>query len=186
MGDLLSLDRYLFELINIHWSNPIFDAVLPILREKLFWAPFYVFLLTYAIVNLGHRKWYFLFMLFVTVAMADLTSSELIKKTVQRPRPCHELANIPDIHLRVHCGGGYSFTSSHAANHFAVAVFLMFTIFQRPRWLRFGLFLWAFSISFAQVYVGVHYPLDILGGTLVGVSYGLLMAWLYDYFVGGE
>lgn len=185
MGDLFGLDRYLFELINVQGSNSFFDVVMPILREKLFWAPFYVFLLTYALVNLRKNKWYFIMMLFVTVSMADLTSSELIKKTVQRPRPCQELV-VPDINVLVHCGGGYSFTSSHAANHFAVAVFLMFTIFKQPKWLRYLLFLWAFSISYAQVYVGVHYPLDIFGGALVGVSYGLVMAWLYEYFFGGD
>ncbi len=186
MGDLLDLDRYLFELINIHWSNSFFDVILPLFREKLFWAPFYVFLLTYALVNLHKKRWFFIGMLLMTVALADLTSSELIKKTVQRPRPCQTMADIPDMHLLAHCGSGYSFTSSHAANHFAIAVFLMFTIFQRPKWVRYGLFLWAFMISYAQVYVGVHYPLDILGGSLVGVSYGLLMAWLYEFFFGGD
>ncbi len=181
MGDLLKFDQHLFELINIHWSHPFFDAVLPMFREKLFWLPFYVFLLVYALVNLGRLRWLFVGLLILAVGLSDLTSSELIKKTVQRPRPCHEQTKIPDIHVLVPCGSGYSFTSSHASNHFAVAMFLMFSIFKRPRLLKWLLFLWAFTISYAQVYVGVHYPLDVLGGALVGISYGLLMAWVFDY-----
>jgi len=182
MGDLLDFDRYLFELINVHWSNALFDLVLPIFREKLFWMPFYTFILVFAVLNLGRKRWFFISLLFVTVALSDLTSSELIKKTVQRPRPCHEMSYISDIQLRIHCGSGYSFTSSHAANYFAVAMFLMFTIFKRPKVLKWILFFWAFAISYAQVYVGVHYPLDIVGGAMVGISYGLIMAWIYDYF----
>ena len=182
MGNLLDLDQYLFELINTEWANPFFDFILPLFREKLIWAPLYLFVISYALLNLKAQKWYFLFLLLVTVSMTDLTSSELIKKTVKRPRPCHEISNLEPIQVRVHCGSGYSFTSSHAANHFAVAVFLIFTLFKRYRWAKVLLFFWAFTISFAQVYVGVHYPLDILGGALVGTSYALLMAWFFDFF----
>ncbi|MBK8556199.1 MAG: phosphatase PAP2 family protein [Lewinellaceae bacterium] len=73
---------------------------------------------------------------------------------------------------RVSCGGGYSFTSSHAANHFAVAVFLAAVFGGLSRWLRPGLLLWAAVISFAQVYVGVHYPGDVLAGALLGAIIG--------------
>lgn len=186
MVDILQYDRQLFELINTHWSNDFFDILLPLFREKLVWAPFYVFLLAYALVNLGTKRWYFILFLFGTVALSDLTSSELIKKSIQRHRPCQEIANFDQINVRVHCGSGFSFTSSHAANHFAIALFLVFTVFRQTKWVKFPLVLWAFTISYAQVYVGVHYPLDILGGTIVGAIYAFVMSWLYINFTGSD
>ena len=75
----------------------------------------------------------------------------------------------------VKCGGGYSFTSSHATNHFAMAAFVLVLFGRRYRWLKAPLWFWAFSISYGQVYVGVHYPLDIFGGALLGIAIGTLI-----------
>jgi undecaprenyl-diphosphatase len=115
----------------------------------------------------------------MTVGVADQLSSELIKKKVERLRPCRETQLQPAARTLVHCGGGYSFTSSHATNHFAVAVFIFFSwglCWKRWRWL---LLLWAASISLGQVYVGVHYPLDILVGAINGSILGYLGSLTY-------
>ena len=82
--------------------------------------------------------------------------------------------------LRVHCGGGYSFTSSHATNHFALATFLVIILGPFFKWIRIPIFLWAASIAFGQVYVGVHYPLDVLAGSIVGILLGILMTKFYQ------
>jgi undecaprenyl-diphosphatase len=87
------------------------------------------------------------------------------------------------LHLR-HCSGSYSFTSSHAANHFGMATFVSLTLYSTfRRWIYLS-YLWAFFIAYAQVYVGVHYPLDVVGGAGLGVLAGLLTASVFNKQVG--
>jgi undecaprenyl-diphosphatase len=104
--------------------------------------------------------------------LSDTTSSNLIKKNVRRLRPCNDVEMQDRIHERVRCGGGYSFTSSHAANHFAAAVFLIGVFGLSGRWQQKALLGWAAAIAVSQVYVGVHYPLDVTCGALLGVAIG--------------
>ena len=114
--------------------------------------------------------------------LADTTSSRLIKNTVKRVRPCNDENVKMHVKLLVPCGSGYSFTSSHAANHFAAAVFIIFTFLDNRKWLKWSLLVWAASISFGQVYVGVHYPLDVICGGLLGSGIGWLCAYLFQRF----
>ena len=102
-------------------------------------------------------------------------SSEVIKKSIERPRPCQTLEHIE---MRVHCGTGYSFTSSHATSHMALAVFWvqLFTAWGRRRWWFIP---WALLVGFAQIFVGVHYPLDVLSGFVLGATIGMLFYYLY-------
>ncbi|MBK8699845.1 MAG: phosphatase PAP2 family protein [Saprospiraceae bacterium] len=86
--------------------------------------------------------------------------------------------------MLVRCGSGYSFTSSHATNHFAIATFLSFSLGTFLRKVRTPLFTWAGVISLAQVYVGVHFPLDVLCGGLLGFSVGLFWAWVFMRYYG--
>lgn len=115
--------------------------------------------------------------LFLSVGASDLTSSFLIKENIQRIRPCNDKIFQKQVFLRAPCGSGYSFTSSHAANHFAIATFLSLAIGNILSIYRYMLFFWAVSIGFAQVYVGVHYPLDVFVGFGVGWIFGLLMTY---------
>ncbi len=175
MESLLALDRTLFEWINSGWSNPVFDALLPYCREKLFWAPLYLFVAVFAWLNHGIRGWWIIGGLVLAVGLADFTSSTLIKKNVQRLRPCNDPVLQSQVVLRAGCGSGYSFTSSHAANHFAAAVFLIGALGPLGRWVRFALPAWAALIALSQVYVGVHYPFDVLCGAAVGAVIGWLV-----------
>ena len=139
--------------------------------------PFYVFLFSFLMINFGKKGLLFLLFAVLTIAVADTVSSKIIKKTVQRIRPCNDPFMAPSVDLKIECGGGYSFTSSHATNHFALAFFLIF-IFgkfdfgKKNKWLNGLLFLWAASIAYAQVYVGVHYPLDVVSGAIIGSLIG--------------
>lgn len=171
---LLEADKTVFLWINGTLSNGLFDAVLPWCRERLFWAPVYLFLFLLLGINLGFRKGFIIAaFLGLTVGLADFTSSELIKKNVKRVRPCNDLLLNEYVSLRIaECGGGYSFTSSHAANHFAAAVFLIGIFGRCNRWVRPTLLFWAGLIALSQVYVGVHYPLDVTCGALLGVVAG--------------
>lgn len=168
-----TLDTTLFYWINSVGSNSIFDFLLPLFRERWFWAPFYLFILVFTLQNFGRRKGMIVVLgLVLAVGLADYTSSTLIKKNVQRLRPCNDPAVRALVVQRVSCGSGYSFTSSHAANHFAAAVFLSMVLGARISRIGKGLLLWAAAIAYSQVYVGVHYPGDVLGGALLGSGIG--------------
>ena len=169
---ILSLDEQLFTFINSSMSHPFLDHLLVPIRDKLFWIPFYIFTISFVVINYTGKKLWFFFYLVIVITLADQLSSNVIKKHVERPRPCNEQHLIGQVVERVHCGRGYSFTSSHATNHFAVATYLFFCLGSYLLIFRWPLFLWAFMISLAQVYVGVHYPLDILCGALLGIIIG--------------
>ena len=90
---------------------------------------------------------------------------------------------VDNVHFRVSCGGGYSFPSSHAANHFALAVFLIGIFGFAGQWQQKALLAWAGLIAFSQVYVGVHYPLDVICGAILGVLAGYLSLYFWRKYV---
>ena len=109
-------------------------------------------------------------------------SSKVVKESVMRLRPCNDAEIKADVNLLVRCGSGYSFTSSHATNHFAIAAFISMTLGMVLPLIRWPFYLWAASIAFGQVYVGVHYPFDVISGALLGWLIGVLAAKLYNRF----
>ena len=115
-------------------------------------------------------------------AISDTLSSQIIKKNVQRIRPCNDPLISNMVELKVKCGGGYSYTSSHATNHFALAFFLIYTLGVQFRWIKWVLIFWASSIAYGQVYVGVHYPFDVISGAIIGGIIGILVATWYRSF----
>jgi membrane-associated phospholipid phosphatase len=178
---ILQYDVKAMVLINRKMANPFFDWILPWLRESTFWVPLYIFLIAWGIMNLGRKALWWVLSAFLTIGLSDQVSSGFIKNTVARVRPCRDPEVLPQILLRLeHCSGAFSFTSSHAANHFALAMFIYASLVNTvPSRITGWLFLWAAAIGYAQVYVGVHYPLDVLGGTLVGLVCGWLTSKLY-------
>lgn len=179
MTEILQLDEQLFHLINGEWHATWLDAIMPIWRDKKTWIPLYLILTTFALWRFRLKGLWWILALGLTVGIADGTSSHLIKKNVKRVRPCNDTEMQADVNLLVGCGKGYSFTSSHAANHFAMATFIALTLGLLFPWLRWPFWLWAGSIAFGQVYVGVHYPLDVLAGSLLGILIGLAVALFY-------
>lgn len=175
-------DRSLFKMINQEWANPLFDQVMPFLRNSLHWAPLYLFLAVLAILNFrGKGAWWSVFFL-ATVAVTDLVGNYGFKHVFERLRPCND----PEMQVRllVECGSGFSFISNHAANHFGMGVFFLLTfrnIIGKWAWLGIA---WAFSICYAQVYVGIHYPFDTLAGALVGILAGSLTGWVFQQRFG--
>ncbi len=170
---LLQWDEKLFLLINTQWYNACLDTVLVYWRTKTTWIPLYILLLLVIGKDRGWKTIWVLIVLGLTIALADHISSEWIKKAVERVRPCNN-TQLSDVRTLVACGSGFSFTSSHATNHFAVAMQL-FLIF-RMTWKKsyfIALFLWAALVAYGQVYVGVHYPLDVITGSFLGC----FLAW---------
>lgn len=166
-----------FHLINETWANPVLDLFLPWTREKLIWIPLYAILIYLWVRNYGWKGVYFIIMLVATVAISDQISAHWIKNVFHRLRPCHNLPLIHHIINRIDCGTGFSFVSSHAANHFAIAGFVALWIRKNYPKIEPWLYFWAAIISYAQVYVGVHYPLDVLSGAIIGVCLGWFMGY---------
>ena len=176
ISTLLEWDTTIMHWINDGWSHPVADFIFPLLRNKYFWIPLYVLCVSWIMYN-HHVRHVLLILLFLALSIfaADTISSQLIKYEVKRVRPCQEVNMEPPVIERVACGSGYSFTSSHAANHFCLAAYFI-SIFGKllGRW-KYLWWLWALIISVAQIYVGLHYPLDIIGGGLLGMIIGTSM-----------
>lgn len=178
-------DSWLITHINQDWSNSFFDTVLPYMRETLFWVPLYLFLLLFVTSNFGIKGWWWVMGVVLCAALSDLISSQLIKKTIWRTRPCRDEIMGPQLRFFInYCPGSSSFTSSHAVTHFAQAAFFFTTL--RPvmgRWANLFL-VWAFIIAYTQVYVGVHYPFDVFCGALLGIGIGLSLSKLFHKRIG--
>jgi membrane-associated phospholipid phosphatase len=176
---LHQFDVDLFLMIHRGLSNPFFDWLLPLMRNRYFWAPLYLFLIIFCVKQYQKKGWLMIGMLLLTFAIGDLTASRLIKSSVRRIRPCNELTLTNDIIHGVPCGSGYSFPSAHATNHFAIGVYLSILFYKRWRPMVLLALGWAFVISFSQIYVGVHYPIDVFCGAILGTLIGLFTAKLY-------
>lgn len=177
MSDVLSrFDTDAFFFLNRSLQNPILDSVMPFVTD-LARQPWIVAGSVFAIIWMlarGSREVRIAaLMLVATIIVSDQVSSALVKALVARPRPCHALLGV---HLLVGCGSGYSFPSSHAVNNFAGALVLAYFIPRATAWL-FG---FAATVAFSRIYVGVHYPSDVLGGAAIGLACAAGMIVLFE------
>jgi membrane-associated phospholipid phosphatase len=177
------MDVELFHLINHTIANDFLDWLAPILRDKHTWIPVYVLLLIYIVLKFKKQSFVIILCGILAGGLADSISSKVIKPMVQRIRPCNESIMQPEVKNIVGCGSGYSFPSSHASNHFALSVFLALAVWPTNRIMRTLLLFWAVSIAFSQVYVGVHYPLDVTCGAILGTVIGGISFWLSMRFL---
>jgi len=170
---LIEWDISVFRLIN-GMHSPIWDQIMWVISAKESWYPVYAVLL---FLFFRKQKWYgfvTLASIALVIALADQLSVHAFKEVFTRLRPCHN----PDIKFWVHtvngkCGGSYGFVSSHAANFFGLAVFLI-RYFAKPA-LGWVFFSSAAIVAYSRVYLGVHFPLDVICGGLLGVAVGLLV-----------
>jgi len=169
---LIHYDRIAWYYLNTRWHNVVLDFVMPFLRNQWFWAPLYLFLLLFMPKRFGKYGWLWCAGFLITFGLSDQLSAHVLKPFFNRVRPCNdpELAGI--VHIIVPCGSGKSFPSSHAANHFALALFSCISLRLLVRWIWPVAILWAASVAYAQVYVGVHFPLDVFCGGLLGALVG--------------
>ena len=171
-----ALDRQLLLAIN-HACSPALDAVMVFASNRTVWFPAYALLIIWLVYHFRKRALLLLPLVIAAVALADSITSRLFKPFFGRPRPCHDARIFPLLHLPDGCGGQFGFLSSHAANSFALAVFLLIILpAGRFRGLKIGVFCWAVLLSYSRMYLGAHYPSDVLGGALVGSLLGVLAA----------
>jgi undecaprenyl-diphosphatase len=171
---LLEIDRFLLIKIN-GWHSPWLDSAMITLTNGLTWLPLFLLVIGMLVYKFRWQSLVILVFIGLVIFLADRISAGLIKPWVGRLRPSHE----PDLEGLLHFvnnykGGLYSFVSSHAANAFGIATFLWLTIRKRVKWV-WVMFIWALIFSYTRVYLGVHYPSDILGGAVLGMTIGLLV-----------
>jgi undecaprenyl-diphosphatase len=177
MSSLLqSMDVTLFLLINRGSQNSFFDWFMPFMTDLKNFS--YVLLALVIWILVRERRAGFIFLIFagLTLVITDQFSSHLLKEWVGRIRPCSILSNV---HLLTDCNTSYSFPSSHAVNIFAVAFFLS-QPFRRLTPLFYGI---ATVVAYSRVYIGIHYPLDVIGGAGIGLLIAWPMRWLKDRVV---
>lgn len=176
---LQSLDRLLLLAIN-HAHGPLLDAVMVFASNRLVWFPVYAVLIGWLMYHFRWRAALLLPLVAVAVGLADSITSRLFKPLFERPRPCHDAALAHLLRLPDGCGGQFGFLSSHAANSMALAVFLALVLpAGRFHALKIGVFAWFVLLSYSRVYLGAHYPTDVLGGAAVGGLMGWLAAGAY-------
>ncbi|MEO7308666.1 MAG: phosphatase PAP2 family protein [Ferruginibacter sp.] len=175
MQQLIHLDKELFKLVNGQWTNSFFDWIGPWLRNSTVWVPLYLFLFLFLLINFKKDGLWIVIFAIITIAITDPVSSKILKPYFNRVRPCNDPDMISIVRYFLHYRpGNGSFPSSHAANHFAMAMYFYATLKRYFGKWALLFFVWASIIGYAQVYVGVHYPFDVLGGAVFGclVGYG--------------
>ena len=175
---IVRLDQQLFLYIN-SLNSPFWDEVMYAISGSLIWVPLYLAILIY--LGIKHKKKFLIILFFIIlgVALADRGSVELFKNVFQRLRPCHEPALEGLVHIvKGKCGGMYGFVSSHASNCFYAAV--ISGLFVRKKWFSISIICWATIVSYSRIYLGVHYPGDIICGAALGSLIGWGVFKLYE------
>lgn len=177
---LVDIDKQL--LLTLNGSDSLYmDGVMKVYTSTVVWIPVALVLLFIVLKNNTPRTSLLVVLaVALTVIATDQMSSHLIKPLVGRLRPCQDPAimHLVDT-VNGYCSGGYSFTSSHACNSFGL--FVIISLIIRNGLLSLSLLVWATINSFSRIYLGVHYPGDILCGALVGSAIGVVMYLIYSY-----
>ena len=174
---LTRIDTELFLFLNglhVDWLDPVMTFI----SGKITWAPFYIVLLYLVIKNYKKQS------IILLIVCSDQVSSSIFKPIFERPRPCHNEAIKDLVYLpNGHCGGAYGFISSHACNTFALATFLTLILKKHSQKIAYVMFIWATLVAYSRIYMGVHYPGDVIAGAAVGAIIGIIIAKVADKII---
>lgn len=176
---IIQVDTNLFLLIN-QANNNFFDSVMYYASSKLFWIPLYALLMVLFGLKYKWKALIAISFIVLAVGIADLTSVHLFKNVFQRLRPCYEPSLIPIINNIVGCGGKYGFVSSHAANSFVIVIMVIKLIGDKYKWLKWFMPLWGILILYSRIYLGKHYPGDVIAGAILGMAIGWLIYLAFE------
>ena len=183
METISTIDSDLFLFLNgLHadWMDKVMIAI----TQMWVWVPLYLLLIYWVVKQYGKRCWWVFLAVGLVVFCSDQLSAHICKPFFQRLRPCYNANFQGLIYLpKGLAGGKYGFVSSHAANTFAVAAFLSAALRKNRNWMGFVLYLWAFISSYSRIYLGFHYPGDILCGALLGILIGIILWKVFHLLV---
>lgn len=175
MDQLSTIDIDLFLFLNglhVDWL----DKVMVLITDMWVWFPLYLLLIYWTVKQYGKRCWWVFLAIGVVVLCSDQLSAHVCKPLFQRLRPCYNVDLQDVIYLpKGMAGGKYGFVSSHAANTFAIAAFLTPVLRNYRPWAGIALYLWALISSYSRIYIGYHYPGDIICGAILGILVGLVL-----------
>lgn len=177
MEKILELDKKIFLELN-GYHNPVLDQLMMFLTSTTAWIPLYVFLLYLIVRNFRKETWMVLLAVTITIILADQITSSFMKSFFERLRPSHDPELQGLITIVDNKGGKYGFASSHAANTFGVATLMWLLLKEYRPWIGL-LFLWAMVVGYTRIYLGVHFPGDILAGQFVGFLCAMLVYFLF-------
>ena len=178
---LKSIDRNLFLAIN-GMHSWLFDSFMFYVSQIWVFAPLFIYWLLLVFRKYGTKKMLVLLaFLGFLITLTDQSSNQ-VKHAVKRYRPSHNIEIQAQVHtVNDYQGGQYGFFSGHSANCFGIATLLFFLLSERPLWFRSLFFAWAGLTAYSRIYLGVHYPSDILVGMLVGIVWGLVVYELIQF-----
>jgi undecaprenyl-diphosphatase len=175
---IISLDKQLFIYLN-RLGSPAFDNLWLIITKQAYWTPFFLLLAYLLYIKIGIKKLGITILFIAIILLLCNTSVELCKQTFQRLRPCNnpEISNIIRV---VHHTNSFSFFSGHAANSSATMTFL-YLILKKYYKYAILIFLYPLIFAYSRIYLGVHYPTDIITGYIFGATFGILAFKLYHF-----
>lgn len=173
------LDTQLFLYLNGK-HNAFFDPIMYWASDKLFWIPFYALIVFLLIREYRKQSIYVLLSIGILILLCDQIASHLIKNAVKRLRPSHEPTLSHLVHLSdAGPGGQYGFVSSHSANAFGLATFLILLLPKKYNPLKWALACWAVLVAYSRIYNGVHYPSDVIVAAILGILLGYAVVSIY-------